>query len=630
MLSRPATARSPGFRFLRLRPRHAALIIALALAGCAAVPPQTGLPGTDSQLLARAEQARERGEHESAAHLYMQLAQQSSELRRDAFLLEAAAVLLDGNQFASAQQVWSGIDRNRLGGALMVRASIVEARLALAQNRVGDALSALENEPTVAVSDAWRAEIHELRARAWLRSGRGLDSARERSLLDPLLRDEETKRANQHQLWQALGSVSDAALQAESGAPTDEFSGWRELALIARAAQSGIADAATMIADWNARHEGHPASREIVELVIALQRQQQVRPTRIAVLLPQSGPAAEWGRAARDGFLAAHYQRDNRAYQPSIRFYDTAGDADQAAAAYRQAIADGAEFVVGPLTRQAVTRVAAERSTTPTLLLNYVESHARTDNRPLFQFGLAPEDEARQVAGRAWLDGHDGALALIPEGEWGQRVLEAFRDDWEALGGTVLEVRTYPAENNDFSEQIRALLDLDDSDRRRSELETALQRRLQFEPYRRRDADFIFMAAFPRQARLIRPQLRFHYAGDLPVYSTSHVFSGRVERSADRDIDGVIFCDMPWILAADDAARRDMERLWPEANGQQIRLHALGADTYELIPALATLRLFRYERFIGRTGTLGLDERNNVFRELRWASFGSGVPHAYD
>lgn len=629
MLPRPATAH-PGSRFARLRLRHAALIIAFTLAGCAAVPPQTGLPGTESQLLARAQQARESGDHEGAARLYMQLARETSELRRDSFLIEATAALLDGNQIASAQQVWSGIDRSRLGGALMVRSRIVEARLALAQNRVGDALAALENEPTAAVANDRRAEIHELRARALLRSGRNLESARERALLDPLLHEREMKRANQFLLWQALGAVPDASLQPTPGAPADEFAGWRELALIARAAQSGIADAASMIADWQARHTGHPASQEILDLVIALQRQQQARPTKIAVLLPQSGPAAAWGQATRDGFLAAHFARDNRAYQPVIRFYDTAGEPEQAVAAYREAIADGAEFIVGPLTRQAVTRVAAQRSSVPTLLLNYADTQLRADDRPLFQFGLAPEDEARQVAARAWLDGHDSALALIPEGEWGQRVLEAFRKDWEALGGRLLEVQTYPPENNDFSDQIRQLLDLDESDRRRADLETTLQRRLQFEPYRRRDADFIFMAAFPRQARLIRPQLQFHYAGDLPVYSTSHVFSGRIDRSADRDIDGVIFCDMPWILANDNTTRRNMERLWPETDGQQSRLHALGADAYDLIPALATMRLFRYERFIGRTGTLALDENNSVFRELRWASFGSGVPRAYD
>lgn len=621
----------PGFRRLRFRPRHAALIIALALAGCAGVPPQSGLPGTEGQLLARAEQARERGEHESAARLYLQLAEESSELRRDAFLLEAAAVLLEGNQVASAQQIWAGIDQRRLGGERLVRAHIVEARLALAQNRVGDALAALEGEPAVEVPAAWRADIHELRARAWLRSGRALDSARERALLDPLLRDAEAKRANQYLLWQALGTVPDTELRLEPGAPIDDFAGWRDLALIAKAAQSGIADAATMTAEWSARHPQHPAaSSEILELVATLQRQQQARPRQIAVLLPQSGPAAEWGQAVRDGFLAAHYRRENRSYRPIIRFYDTAGDADQAVEAYRRATMDGAEFIVGPLTRQAVTRVAAERGMTPTLLLNYADSDSRSGNRPLFHFGLAPEDEARQVATRAWLDGHDGALVLIPEGEWGLRVLEAFRGDWQALGGTVLEVQTYPPDNNDFSEQIRAMLDLDDSDRRRADLEAALQRRVQFEPSRRRDADFIFMAAFPRQGRLIRPQLRFHYAGDLPVYSTSHVFGGRVDTGADRDIDGVIFCDMPWMLSSDDPARRDMSRLWPDSDGQQIRLHALGADAYELIPALPTLRLFRYERFNGHTGTLQLDERNHVFRELRWARFGNGAPRAYE
>ena len=593
------------------------------------MPTERAAPTSAGDLLRQAERAAERGDHEGAARHYLELAEETSDLRRAGYLLDAAAALLQGNHVEPAQQILAGIDTRTLGEAQAMRARTIAARIALAQNKPAQALAGLQAEPAPGLPAALRAEFRELRAQAYRRSGNHLAAARELVLREAALTDADAIRANQQGIWQALAALPENVLQREIDPPPDAFTGWRELALIARAAQGG-ADVGEMIDTWRVRYPMHPASQEIIGLVLARQREEVARPLRIAVLLPQSGPVADLGQALRDGFLAAHFRRENQAYQPSIRFYDSGADAGAVTSAYARAVAEGADFIVGPLTRQAVNRIAVERATVPTLMLNYSESNRSVD-RQLYQFGLAPEDEARQVAHRAWLDGHNRALVLVPEGEWGQRVLQAFRQDWEALGGTLLEAQTYPADNNDYSEQIKRLLDLDESEQRRAELERLLQQRLQFEPYRRQDADFIFMAAFPRQARLIRPQLKFHYAGELPVYSTSHVYAGRPDPAADRDIDDVIFCDMPWVLAAgDNPIRRDIERLWPDASGQHTRLYALGADAYDIIPVLNTLRLFRYEQFNGRTGTLQLGEGNHVFRQLQWARFGNGVPRPYD
>lgn len=609
--------------------RHAALIISLVLSGCALVPSERGAPPPEADLLRQAERAAARGDHDEAARHYLQLAEDASELTRAGYLLEAAGALLQGNHVEPARQILAAIDARKLGGVQAVRARVLAARIALAQNRPEQALAELQIELAPALPAALRAEARELRAQAHRRSGKHLAAARELVLRETALSDADAIATNQQGIWQALAALPDDVLQRELDPPPDAFAGWRELALIARAAQTGAADVGEMIGAWRVRYPAHPASEEIVALVLARQREEVERPLRIAVLLPQSGPVADLGQALRDGFLAAHFRRENKSYQPSIRFYDSGADAAAATAAYARAVADGADFVVGPLTRQAVNRIAVERIAVPTLMLNYSESE-RTD-RLLYQFGLAPEDEARQVAHRAWLDGHNRALALVPEGEWGQRVLQAFRKEWEALGGSLMEAQPYPADNNDYSEQIKRLLDLDESEQRRAELERLLQQRLQFEPYRRQDADFIFMAAFPRQARLIRPQLKFHYAGELPVYSTSHVYGGRPDPAADRDIDDVIFCDMPWVLAAgSNPIRRDIERVWPDAPAQHVRLYALGVDAYDVIPVLNTLRLFRYERFNGRTGILQLGDGNHVFRQLQWARFGNGVPRPYD
>src|SRR5690606_28896371 len=112
----------------------------------------------------------------------------------------------------------------------------------------------------------------------------------------------------------------------------------------------------------------------------------------------------------------------------------------------------------------------------------------------------------------------------------------------------VLETAFYRPGGTDFSEPIRELLNLDASDRRYRALRNTLRRPIAFESQRRQDVDFIFVGAFPREARLIRPQLRFHHAMDVPVVATSHVFTGTANATADQDMDGVRFVDMPWLL----------------------------------------------------------------------------------
>jgi uncharacterized protein len=610
-----------------------ALIIALVIGGCAVAPPEKVVAPSESELVRKAGQALQRADYEAAARHYLDAADIAPDESRADYQLLALSALLRGNHIASAQLVLEQIDIAGLDLLGEFRWRAGSARIALAQNRPEQALNVLPAATPDGIPDALRAEVHELRAEARHRTGNLLESAREHVLRDGFLRPDDTgeRARSQQAIWLALNQLPDEVLRRELAPPPDPFDGWRELALIARSAQTGAVDIQGMIDGWQRRYPAHPASADIIELVLARQREQAGRPMRIAVLLPHSGPVAEIADALRDGFIAAHFHRENRAYSPEIRFYDTGPDPATVTLTYRQAIEDGADFVVGPLTRQGVTNLAdSGHIGVPTLALNYSDSTRRSDPM-LFQFGLAPEDEARQVAQRAWLDGHNHALAIVPEDEWGERVAAAFRKDWEQFGGKLLEIETYPPGINDFSDQIRRLLNLDESEQRHRELARVLQQPLQHEPRRRQDADFIFMAAFPRQARLIRPQLEFHFAAELPVYSTSHVFTGHRNREDDRDIDGVIFCDLPWVLTdANLAIKRDIERVWPERSAQYARFYALGVDAYDIIPYLNNLRLFHYERFQGATGVLQLSDTNRIYRQLPWARFSNGLPRPYN
>ncbi|MCC6207764.1 MAG: penicillin-binding protein activator [Gammaproteobacteria bacterium] len=613
--------------------RLAPAIIALVITGCALDAQKSGIRSSEHEALQRAQRAEQSGDYETAAREYTALAAQFSELKRPAYMLRAAGILLRGNHIDQARRVLAGIDIGTLNPHQRVQHRVVAARIALADNKPQAALDLLREDPPADTPAAVRSDLHELRADGYQRLGKLVESAYQRVLRESFIdtSEQEALDRNRQTIWQTLLRLpAESLTKIRTEAAPDAFSGWVQLARIAKAPSPD--DIATQIDRWRTLYPEHPAAPEIVDLVLARGQQQVQRPTRIALLLPLSSGIKELAQALRDGFFAAHYQRGNTDYTPVIRVYDSGQEPDSAAAAYSQAVADGSDFVVGPLIKQSVNRIARNgRLPVPSLTLNYSDTE-RLASDHLYQFGLAPEDEARQVSERAWLDGHNHALAIAPEGEWGDRVLQSFTDDWTQHGGVLLETQRYPADNNDFSAQIEPLLDLDESMRRRQALEKVLQSTVKFEPRRRQDADVIFMAAFPRQGRLIRPQLKFHYAGDLPVYSTSHVFSGVRNQNADRDMDDVIFCDIPWVLTEDsgNALKARVARLWPESFQQYTRFYALGIDAYNIIPYLNNLRQFRYEQYSGETGLLQLGDTNRVFRQLQWARFSNGLPRPYN
>jgi outer membrane PBP1 activator LpoA protein len=154
------------------------------------------------------------------------------------------------------------------------------------------------------------------------------------------------------------------------------------------------------------------------------------------------------------------------------------------------------------------------------------------------------------------------------------------------------------------------------------------RRDIKFEPRRRQDIDFIFMAARPRQARLIVPQIRFHHGGGVPIYATSHAWNGVRDPSADRDMNGIIICDSPWTLSAakkPDSLYQLLTRYWPKALQSHLRLYALGIDAYNIVPYLGWLRKEPYERFSGESGSLYVDQQGRVLRRLQWAMFRRGI-----
>src|SRR5690606_17923298 len=109
-----------------------------------------------------------------------------------------------------------------------------------------------------------------------------------------------------------------------------------------------------------------------------------------------------------------------------IRVYDVGEDPSRALSAYQEALAAGSEFVVGPLTKESLLMLASLGDLpAPVLALNTLPGDEQP--RPgLYQFALAPEDEAIAAADYAIAQGFSRALVMTPDGDWGERVAAAF------------------------------------------------------------------------------------------------------------------------------------------------------------------------------------------------------------
>jgi len=341
----------------------------------------------------------------------------------------------------------------------------------------------------------------------------------------------------------------------------------------------------------------------------------------IALLLPVTGRAAAAAVSVRDGFMTAYYETP-AAERPRVRLYDTG--TESVADALAQATQRGAEFIVGPLTREEVGAAAEfPAAHAPLLALNFLPGE-RPPPAEFYQYALSPEDEARQVARRILDDHHRRGVALVPAGDWGARVLAAFKQQLEAGGGELLAVGVIESGRTDYTAPITEVLRLNASTARFRRLEATLGTKLQFEPRRRNDVEFIFSPAPANTERLLRPQLRFHYAGDIPTYATSDAFEPGVR--ANEDLDGLMFPDMPWMLGGDlaDAVRAAAREAWPSGGPQRGRLYAFGFDAYRLAQALKHRGVGRNVNINGLTGQLSLDEERRVHRELAWAQLHNG------
>jgi outer membrane PBP1 activator LpoA protein len=551
--------------------------------------------------------ARE-GKHTEAAQMYAELANDTPSERDNYELLAAEQWVAAGN-IGAAAQAYAAVSPNART-TLPVSRALVAAEIALAQKDGPRAIRELDTIPVPTEADLAQ-NYWYLRGESEFLAGHPVEGTRAFVAREPYL-NATAQSASRVELFNKIRSAADHGQALKPPPKTDPVvAGWLALGPVAVEVERNPMRATAAVQDWKRLYPDHPANDSVLNLA-----QQEITvanqfPDSIALLLPLSGRAESVGVAVRDGFIASYLDQDP-ASRPHLKIYDVA--AETVAGAYQHAVADGAGFIVGPLTKEDVAAIAPlSAGRTPVLALNFL-SDTVTAPKDFYQFALLPEDEARIVARRLATDGKLKGVIIVPDGEYGSRVSAAFTDELSKLGGAVLATGHYVAGRPDFTDVIRQTLEI-----RGAKGEPATHRS---------DAAFVFVVGTPSAARLIVSQLKFHYAGDIPVYSIPDSFEP--DPNANNDLDGLTFPDMPWMVSEDavTAQIRDSVRgAWPARTARRDRLYAFGFDAYRLVPALRSKTLTESAEIAGVTGKLRLDDHNRIRRDLDWAQIKGGVPN---
>ncbi len=404
-------------------------------------------------------------------------------------------------------------------------------------------LQPLRNDPEWSPDE--RVLVLETLADAQLGLDRHVDALVNLYLRDRLLTGDGQLDSQQRilNLVEQTSTLEQALLKQSAnnnGLPANLVDGWVDLAAL-RDLPDTERDRALIF--WRNSYAGHPARDELLGGASLLHLDQF---GHIALLLPFTSPFGSAAQAFHDGFMDAHH-RDTGPSRPSVSLHDIGADPSLSAFYYQSAMTGGADFVVGPLGREATAALLQDAPPAmPTLVLADIPPESRSDS--LYGISLSPEPETEQVAARAFADGHRQAAIFHSDSNWGRRAAGAFAEAWLNLGGTLVANRSFPDAIEEYSRAIQQFLEVNQSTVRRKVLSAQVGRNLEFNPRRRDDMDLLFLAGNAHQARLLVPQLRFFQAHDLPIYATSSIFSGKLNPAVDADLDGVIFGDMPWVV----------------------------------------------------------------------------------
>ncbi|MCK5916985.1 MAG: penicillin-binding protein activator [Cocleimonas sp.] len=615
-------------------------ILAIALSACDRIPP-VGLPNTlprpmpqppaprmDNNRLPTGEEVQranallQRGQRRDAAKAYFNAAQKYRSPDKERLILQAAelAALTSDRDLA---QVYLSALGQRLNTSNLARYRYIQGQLAISDASYTEALRLLPKN-VKGLPNGLQQKILNARLRAAQSSGDRLLLANELVIQESKFKQKHQVTLNRERIWSQLNLLSEAKLsEARGRSPHPIMRGWLDLNYLKRVSSNDSQQLNRNIKRWQRNFPRHPAmgraskmirhatatpyrvnkpapSKPVPKPVKPVQSVVKPKPVmgratpplptsvkQVVVILPLTGALGSVGKSLLSGIKKA--QRDH-APEVKIKVYDS--NSGNITALYSKAVSSGhVDFVIGPFSKVKIAQLSrVPNLPVNTLGLNYMGNIKAPTG--LYQFGLLPEDETVQVAQRLLSQGHKKIAIVVPDSMWGRRIRDSFSSAYTGGGGRAVITINYTNNNAAYTD-----------------ISKALAKRVG-------NIDAIFLAASPSQAKAIKPLLHNSVLKSVPVYATSHIFSGLINQYKNVGLEGIIYTEIPWII--------EVNKKGLPQNSKYPRLRALGMDALMVAKGMPNIK--GGSALNGRTGRIQVKSDGTLHRELKWAKFNGGLP----
>lgn len=573
-----------------------ALLVTLSLSGCGSQPITT-------------EETQE--PFENIAELrtnYLELANRSSGIEAEQYRLLALKQSILNQDEDLAEQLYNQIDTYLLSRVELNSMMLSRIALPSAFSTSSERLSALESlVPSPRDVPEWNyymaATLNEI-------GSREMASELYYSCSNLIPSEIDYRDVCSENLWRIL-VYSDKGYSEGLGEIERNYRGWQELAYVARNNTGLIESQIQFLQNWLSKYSDHPAYQNPPAQILELLEPNVAPLNSIALVLPLSGRLQSAGEAVLDGFLSAAYNTGAQGYHlPKIEIFDS--DTLPVELIAEIISSDNFDIAIGPLDTNSVENFSrAVSSELPTIYLNSLPEGYYNALTHL-GFSLAVENEAQQAAQTAISRGYKSALVLTEDSEIGDRAAGAFAEDWLVEDRKIYDlVRLTDAIS--LTERLEQSFHIDQSESRRSQLQTLLGKRLEFTPRRRQDIDTIFLATNSVLAKQVTPTLAFLFAQDIPVLATSRVFDDNVDPEENIDLATLSFLAPSWLVNTNQSLQQSDSRRPLELQ----KLEAMGVDAFYLSRRFRQLEDpdFRYQ---GKTGRLSVGNDGNLRITMEW------------
>ncbi|EMR37054.1 penicillin-binding protein activator [Vibrio harveyi] len=540
------------------------------------------------------------------------------------WLIMATKAAIQANELDQAELLIKRLSRQQLSEVQQAEWQLARATLQQKQGKYSQLLQGLNFKPWWKLpSEQWK-DYYELRADAYQSLNQPFEANRQ-LVAEGQYASSAEQREISSRIWMNFGSYSENELTALQTEPSEDvLDGWLQLAIYAKTLSSNIPQLKNTLEHWLSENPSHPAAVYTPAEIQNILSLEIVKPNNTALLLPLTGKFAPQAQLIRDGFIFAMMNDQARDPSATLTVIDThAYSADQIK---QRLINENIDFVVGPLQKENVEKLQAtlDGSETgvkiPTLALNIPEEvQAGTD---MCYLALSPEQEVAQAAKYLFSQGYQFPMILAPNGAYGQRVVEAFNEEWSKYSSNKVAI-SYFGDKRQLQKNINGVFGLQESQQRIAQMQSLMRISLESQPRSRRDVDAVYIVARSSELTLIKPFIEVAINPDAKppkLFSNSRSNSGGATYE---DLSGVAYSDIPMLINPDPTIATQMNELWPDQSNMEKRLEALGMDAYKLLGELPQMKLLPGYSVDGQTGVLSINNNCVVQRELDWAERGA-------